>query len=141
MTKISPLLTILLGSILTISCQPGTDGAPKNDSDKDAGSPTTEVSSSEGSKASLDSPENADAEASDAEAADAETIEFEPAYPADVSTEGLSSEDVDQQKKEHSHDEGDDHSHDDGSHAHDDGSHSHDDGNHDEEGAHDDPTH
>lgn len=56
-------------------------------------------------------------------------VAFEPAYPADVSTEVLSEEDEDQQEAGHSHG-GEEHSHDDGSHTDGDGDEDHDDGSH-----------
>ncbi len=50
--------------------------------------------------------------------ASSEEVAYEPAYPADVSSEGLSEEDVAQQEADHSHDGGE-HSHDGGDHTHD----------------------
>ena len=38
-------------------------------------------------------------------------VAFEPAYPADVSAEGLSQQDVTQQETPHSHDGGEEHTH------------------------------
>lgn len=38
-------------------------------------------------------------------------VAFEPAYPADVSPEGLSQQDVTQQETPHSHDGGEEHTH------------------------------
>jgi hypothetical protein len=38
-------------------------------------------------------------------------VAFEPAYPADVSKEGLSQQDVTQQETPHSHDGGEEHTH------------------------------
>ena len=59
------------------------------------------------------------------ETAPTEQVTYEPAYPADVSEEGLREEDVAQQEKHshdggeaHSHGEGDEHSDDHGDHAH-----------------------
>lgn len=54
-------------------------------------------------------------------------VEFEPAFPEEVSSEGLTTEDVRQQEAAHGHgdeahahdDEGDAHAHDDEDHAHD----------------------
>ncbi|MEE8525023.1 MAG: hypothetical protein V3T72_13895 [Thermoanaerobaculia bacterium] len=51
-------------------------------------------------------------------------VAYEPAYPADVSTEDLSEEDEDQQEAGHPHGDGD---HDDASHPHGDGDHDQDD--------------
>ena len=48
-----------------------------------------------------------------------EEVAYEPAYPDDVSTEGLSEEDQEQQEAQHSHGDGEEHSHGDGSHSHD----------------------
>lgn len=89
---------------------------------------------------------SAEAPAKSAEAADAGDIEFEPAYPDEVSPEGLTAEDVRQQETPHRHggeahaheDEGEDHAHDEGgAHAHDE-DHVHDGGedqhDHDEDG-------
>ncbi len=44
----------------------------------------------------------------------AEEINYEPAYPDDVSDEGLTDEDVEQQEAGHSHGAGADHTHEDG---------------------------
>ncbi len=63
-----------------------------------------------------------------AEAA-AEAVEYEPAYPAEVSGEGLSEEDVAQQQTGHSHDGGE-HSHGPDGHSHDGGESSDDDHDH-----------
>lgn len=46
-----------------------------------------------------------------------EEVAYEPAYPTDVSAEGLSDEDVAQQEFGHAHG-GEEHSHGDGSHTH-----------------------
>lgn len=63
------------------------------------------------------------AAADGAEAPAGDEVTFEPAYPTDVSTEGLDDDDTAQQQS-HSHGS-DTHSHDDGEHSHDDGDHSH----------------
>lgn len=65
-----------------------------------------------------------DAASEEAEAAPGPEVEYEPAYPEEVSPEGLSEADEAQQETHthggttHSHgdDEGDEHEHDDGSH-------------------------
>ena len=44
-------------------------------------------------------------------------VEYEPAYPTDVSSEPLSKDDVAQQKTTHSHDGGEEHSHDEEDHG------------------------
>ena len=55
---------------------------------------------------------------------------YEPAYPDDVSSEGLTDSDTGQQEASHSHSDGDEHTHEDGgTHSHDEGDeHSHDEG-------------
>lgn len=83
------LLLLSVLSLLAIGCQPTESDPPS---------------------------EPAAAEAPTEEAADAVT--YEPAYPAEVSEEGLTEADTARQKAEHSHD-GDEHSHGDGSHTHD----------------------
>lgn len=68
----------------------------------------------------------------------AESVTYEPAYPSDVSAEGLSDEDTAQQEASHAHG-GEEHTHGGEEHAHADGDHAHDDGEHshgDEEHAH-----
>jgi hypothetical protein len=53
-------------------------------------------------------------------------VAFEPAYPADVSPEGLSQQDVTQQETPHSHDGGEEHTHaDEKDDAKDEGDHGH----------------
>lgn len=78
-------------------------------------------------------PPAASAEAAEADAADSRDVEFEPAYPEEVSQEGLAAEDVRQQETPHGHGS-EAHAHDDeGAHAHDDEGedhHDHDDGDH-----------
>lgn len=49
--------------------------------------------------------------ASAAATAPAEQIQFEPAYPAEVSSEGLSPQDTGQQTQPHRHDGGEEHAH------------------------------
>ena len=92
------------------------------------------------------SPEPSSPAASPAdEAGEASETTFEPAFPEDVSAEGLTSDDVEQAAAAHSddghshgedgdhshgddghsHDEGGDHSHGEDGHSHDDGDHSH----------------
>ncbi len=56
-------------------------------------------------------------------------VAYEPAYPAEVSQEGLEDEDKTQQEASHSHG-GEEHAHDDGSHSHDEDK-SHDEDDHD----------
>lgn len=78
-----------------------------------------------------DPPGAAEASASGGEAtaeSPASDVTYEPAYPTDVSEEGLSQEDTAQQQathshggEEHSHGEGDEHSHGEGEHTHGDG--------------------
>ena len=58
-----------------------------------------------------------------AAASPAATVAFEPAYPAEVSAEGLSAQDAAQQETPHSHDGGEEHTHgeekgDEGDHGH-----------------------
>ena len=96
-----------------------------------------------------DDASTADAPATSAAAADdhggATAVELEPAYPEEVSPEGLTAEDVRQQEMPHGHDDAD-HAHDDADHVHDAEGHAHDDEGgaahaHDDEGedhAHDD---
>lgn len=79
------------------------------------------------------------------EAAEAgEDVTYEPAYPTDVSDEGLTEEDTEQQmghghEGEHTHEDGN-HEHE-GDHAHD-GEHDHEQGGHDHgDGEHDEPEH
>ena len=52
-------------------------------------------------------------------------IVYEPAYPADVSTEGLGAQDVSQQEGPHSHDGGSEHSHGEGEKHEEDDDHGH----------------
>lgn len=52
-------------------------------------------------------------------------VTYEPAYPAEVSEEGLSEEDVAQQRQEHSHEDGEERSHEGEEHGHEDGGHTH----------------
>ena len=78
--------------------------------------------------------EEAATETAPAGATDA-AVAYEPAYPDEVSDEGLSEEDVEQQEGEHTHGDGETHSHDDeGEHGHDDGDH--DDGDHEDDHQH-----
>ncbi len=54
---------------------------------------------------------------------EADDVDYEPAYPTDVSEEALTPEDTAQQDTTHSHDGGEPHSHDGGeAHSHDDAS-------------------
>ena len=69
-------------------------------------------------EASTPTPEPATASDSSPMAESEPAIEYEPAYPTDVSSEALSEGDVAQQEAEHSHDGGDEHSHEDESHEH-----------------------
>jgi hypothetical protein len=71
-------------------------------------------------------PPAASTEAGESDAADSGAVAFEPAYPEEVSSEGLAAEDVRQQEMPHSHGS-DAHAHDDGEdhHDHDDGDHAH----------------
>jgi hypothetical protein len=75
-------------------------------------------------------------------ASTASEVTYEPAYPTEVSEEGLDEEDVTQQTTTHSHG-GAEHSHGDGEHSHEDEEHAHDEGEHahDEEATHDDHRH
>lgn len=60
--------------------------------------------------------------------AETEAVEYEPAYPEEVSVEGLSEDDVAQQER-HTHGDGTSHVHDEGAaHDHGDGGHEHDGG-------------
>ncbi len=121
MTKFTSI-AILAASLLLIACQ-----QESADQTTDSGTnPTTETAGAPGSEPSGETDE----------------VEFEPAYPAEVSTEGLSDEDIAQQESAvHSHDAAG--SHDEG-HTHDKG-HSHEGGephSHGEEPGHDeDPEH
>ena len=104
------LLSCLLLPLLVTGCQPGE---------------TEDPGTADGTPA-------AEAPAEPGQAAEAgEDITYEPAYPTDVSEEGLSEEDVEQQMG-HGHDgnhsHGDDHTHGD-DHVHDD---DHEHGEHDE---------
>lgn len=108
MTK--PILlctTLAIAALLTAGCR----------QDAPAGSPSAE-------------PATTEAPAADAEASStpSEQVAYEPAYPAEVSAEGLGEQDVAQQEAGHSHD-GEEHSHDDGDHSHEedeaDGDHEH----------------
>jgi hypothetical protein len=65
----------------------------------------------------------ADAPAPAAAASPAATVAYEPAFPADVSAEGLSATDAAQQETPHSHEGGEEHTHaeekaDEGDHGH-----------------------
>ncbi len=64
-----------------------------------------------------------------------EAVEFEPAYPTDVSEDTLDEQDVSQQEAVHAHGE-ETHSHGDGEHSHGDGEQTHEDGE-----GHDDSDH
>jgi hypothetical protein len=113
MTKLLPLFPILALALGASACQ---------SADTDAATPP-DASAATSSTATTE-PE----------------VEYEPAYPGEVSSEGLTEGDVAQQETTHSHG-GEEHSHDDGDeHAHDDGDeHEDDDGSHDhgEDGKHD----
>ena len=93
--------SLLLSSILTfalISCQ---------SSEPDASAPASQTVPAESIAAgSTDDPTTPSDE-----------VAYEPAYPAEVSSEDLSAEDVSQQETAHSHGDGE-HSHDDGDHTH-----------------------
>lgn len=81
--------------------------------------------------AAAEAPATAGEATADSPAAD---VSYEPAYPADVSEEGLSEEDAAQQQTTHAHG-GEEHSHaEEDGHAHGEGEgeHSHDDGGHDD---------
>lgn len=78
---------------------------------------------SEGHDAAALDTESPAAKAGTPEVPEAETPEaevtFEPAYPEEVSEEGLSETDTDQQKEEHSHGDGAPHTHgEEGDHSH-----------------------
>lgn len=107
MIRTALLLSIV--ALTSLACQQPADDA----TDAPASEPTASDSSSEAEPA----------------------VEYEPAYPTDVSSEELSQDDVAQQEATHSHDGGEEHSHDEGDHDHGDGDdHDHDgedhDGNH-----------
>ncbi len=88
--------TLLLSSMLTIvvfACQSGEPEAPAPAPESTA----AESTAAEPTATDVSTPESAAAPTASGEVA------FEPAYPADVSAEGLSEEDVDQQKAGHSH--------------------------------------
>lgn len=93
-----------------------------------------------GGEPSAESPaETASPAGAATDAATSEQLTYEPAYPADVSEEGLSEEDVEQLRVEHTHDggeahshEGDEHDHEGEEHSHDDGSHTHGEGDNDD---------
>ncbi|MCH9648141.1 MAG: hypothetical protein K0U98_07880 [Deltaproteobacteria bacterium] len=97
MNKSYFLLSILSFALLSMACQQGSYDAPNPG--ETAPSPTAESSTTK-------------APGMDSEAGSAEEVKYEPAYPADVSTEELSEEDVAQQETQHSHDGGEMHSHD-----------------------------
>ena len=82
-------------------------------------------------------PASAETSASEGTGVDAGATTYEPAYPAEVSAEGLTEEDIAQQEATHSHGDGEEHAHgDEGDHAHGEGDeHAHEGG---EEHAHDD---
>lgn len=92
MTKTTFSLLVLITSLFTLACQqeaPAESATEKTESAQEAPSvPPAEV-----------------------EIPAEETVEFEPAYPEDVSAEGLSTEDISQQETQHSHDGGEAHSH------------------------------
>lgn len=111
MTKNSIFLSILATGLLFVACQQTAkeESAPHDDSSLEAAGATV--------------PEAAQ---------NAAGVEYEPAYPADVSSEGLNSDDVAQQQPEHSHEDGAEHAPD----QEEAGGHSH-----GEEGAHGDHHH
>ncbi|MDY7094819.1 MAG: hypothetical protein SX243_17745 [Acidobacteriota bacterium] len=114
MLRYSCLSILLTLFIVTTGCGPG---APSE-------APAAEA----GTAADSDAPEAEDAVAG-------EEVQFEPAYPEDVSSEGLSEEDMAQQEAGHSHSEGGDHE---GDHSHGEEDHSHgeDEENHDHDDGH-----
>lgn len=94
MTRIQSLLVVSTLMIVLASCQPSEPAAP---------APASEPAAPE-------TPESTAPPAT-------EEVSYEPAYPTDVSSEGLSEGDVEQQEASHSHG-GAEHSHDDGEHSH-----------------------
>ena len=97
MTRIHTLLSASLLALAITSCQSTEPESPAPANTPEAAESPTETSA----------PEPSDG------------VAYEPAYPADVSSEDLSEQDVDQQGAGHEPGD-DDHSHDDGSHSHDD---------------------
>ncbi len=92
MTRTQTLLFASMLAIVVVSCQPGESATQAP--------PTAESPAAE--------PAAAETPAEDATPPDATTpageVTYEPAYPADVSSEGLSEEDTAQQEgSEHSH--------------------------------------
>ena len=122
-----PLFASLLLIALTVACHPG--GAHDEPPSHDRAEPTRTASPEGGSPQGREGT--------------SEGVTYVPAYPADVSTEGLDAEDVAQQESlshgedghdhgEDGHDHGEDgHDHGEGGHDHDEGDHNHDEGDHD----------
>ena len=118
-TRIVLLLSIPSLVVLSVGCQNGESEQPS----------------------AAEEPAAAEAAAGPEETGEAGTepqatgVTYEPAYPTDVSDEGLSEEDAAQQQTTHSHDGGEEHAHGEGEdHAHGEGDddHAHDDGSHDD---------
>ena len=92
MTKTTLLFALLAASLPFTACQ-------KADPKPSEASPLSHT------------PEAGDG-ADHGEESEASSVEFEPAYPTEVSPEGLSTEDIAQQEEQHSHADGKPHSHD-----------------------------
>ena len=116
MTRTQSLLLSSMLTIAVVSCQSSEPEPPAPATESTAPESTAPESTAAGAPTPSPSPGGGEMERS------SEEVAYEPAYPADVSSEGLSEEDVAQQeaglsRPGHSHG-GDEHSHGDGDHTH-----------------------
>jgi len=91
MTRIFLALSIFTLAFASLACQ------PRDPDDRATSAPAAATSNGAGSSPTSEATEPA--------------VEYDPAYPADVSGEGLTEGDLSQQESTHSHGDGEEHSH------------------------------